>query len=116
MKKGCFIKSIIILTILVAAIAYIVRHRFNELILLPGRYFISKGLNENMDYIKPSPEKDSLKILIRDYVTGLKHINKTSSKSIEAFADSLRFIVRDSVINKDELNQIKEIIKRQAEK
>jgi len=116
MKKGCFVKSIIILTIVVAVIAYIVRHRFNELILIPGRYFISKGLNENVDYLKPSPEKDSLKVLIRDYVTGLKNLNKTSSKTIEAFADSLKFILRDSVISQDELQQVKEIIKRQTEK
>ncbi|MHB1687503.1 MAG: hypothetical protein ACYCVH_09020 [Ignavibacteriaceae bacterium] len=116
MKKGCFVKSIIVLTILVAVAAYIIRYKFNDLILIPGKYFITKGLYENIDSIKESPQKDSLKILIKDYVSGLRNVDKISEKSINEFADSLKIILKDSVINEEELHNIKELLKRNTNK
>ncbi|MHB8580184.1 MAG: hypothetical protein ACYDA4_10035 [Ignavibacteriaceae bacterium] len=117
MKKGCFVKLIIALTIITAVIAYLIRYKFNEIILIPGRYFITKSLDENLGRIKESPEKDSLKILIKDYVSGIKKVDKFSGNSIGEFEDSIKIILtNDSVITNDELNDIKELIKRNMNK
>ncbi len=117
MKKGCFVKLIIALTIITAVIAYFVRYKFNEIILIPGRYLITKSLDENLGRIKESPEKDSLRILIKNYVSGIKKVDNDSGKSIGEFADSIKvMLTKDSVITKDELNNIKELLKRNMNK
>ena len=116
MKKGCFIKSIIILTILVAVIAYIVRHRFNDLILIPEQYIINKGLNDKIKDLNESPEKDSLKVLLREYAHKVKRFDSGSRKSVEAISDSLSVIINDNDITRDDINRIKKIIKQQSNK
>ncbi len=113
MKKGCFVKLIVALTIITAVITYLIRNRFNDFILVPGRYFINRSLDENFNKFKDSPEKDSLKILIRSYVNGIKKDDITSGKSIGEFADSIKTILgNDSVITRENLKNIKELLKR----
>ncbi len=116
MKKGCFIKSIIILTIFVAVIAYFVRNRFNDLILIPERYIVNKGLNDRIKDFNESPEKDSLKVLISEFAHKVKRFDPVSRKSFEAVSDSLKDILNDSIITYDDINRIKKIIEQQSNK
>lgn len=116
MKKGCFIKIIIILTIFVAIIAYFVRNRFNDLILIPERYIVNKGLNDRIKDFKESSEKDSLKVLISQYAHKVKRFDPDSRKSLELFSDSLKGILNDSIITQEEINQIKKLIEQQSNK
>lgn len=116
MKKGCFIKSIIILTIFVAVIAYFVRHRFNDLILIPEQYIVKKGLNDKIKDLSESPEKDSLKVLIKEYANKVKRFDPASTKSFEAVSDSLRVILNDNIITHEDIKRIKKIIEQQSNK
>ena len=114
MKKGCFLKFIIIFTILVAVILYIVQNKFEEYVLNPGKEFVLSSMNENwdelLDYVKPGREKDSLQTLIRKYVKQLDsnvddHGNKTN-----IIIDQLRSIVSDSTVDASELLTMRKII------
>jgi hypothetical protein len=121
MKKGCFLKIIIALTILVAAILYIVENKFDDLILKPGVNVIKNVVNDNLDQelirVKNTPEKDSLKVIINDFLdNGVKKIHKVSDKMVEEMVDSIKYAVSDSVINKSELKNIKKMLKRFEEK
>ena len=84
MKKGCFIKSIIILTILVAAVLYVVQNKFDDFILKPGKKFllpvIKNDFNKKIEQINPSPERDSLIVLLNNYFVSLKK-NKNINKN-----------------------------------
>ncbi len=118
MKKGCFLKVIIILTILIAAVLYIVENHFNDFILKPGENIIKdlvfKDVNKKMEHIKNSPEKDSLKVLINSFVFHKLHKgNKLSSEEIEDLIDSIETTLNDSVISAAELNNLKIIFKKE---
>jgi hypothetical protein len=117
MKKGCFLKIIIILTILVAAILYVVGNKFDDLILKPGVKVIKSVVNNNLDKeligVKNTPEKDSLRIIINDFLdNGVQNIHKASDKMVEEIVDSIKYAVTDSVINESELSNIKKMLKK----
>lgn len=140
MKKGCFIKLIIIVTILVAAALYVIKTHFNDFVVKPGKNFLKeltlKNINEQLAPIKNTPEKDSLKVLINKYVENkINNINffsgsdqndekdvnidfsfsEPSEKSkikaqVKLIADSLDLFLKDNLIDKEELLKIKEIL------
>jgi len=117
MKKGCFIKSIFILTIITGVIVYLVQTKFDSLILNPGKKyltgFVSKGVNKSMQSIKESPEKDSLKVLLSDFFDHkLLGFHSFSDKMFDPLTDSLKKFSQDSIINKSELNKIKQVLKK----
>ncbi len=116
MKKGCFVKTIIILTIFTAVILYIVNRRFNEVILNPSKSLIINQINRDLNYVKDSPEKDSLQILIKDYITGIKKINNISDKSIGEFIDSLKEALKDSTIDSAEYKKLYKILQPKKQK
>jgi hypothetical protein len=115
MKKSCFIRVIIILTILTAVILYLVTHEFNEVILNPGKRLAIHEINKDFDYVKDSPEKDSLQHLIKSYILGIKKVNSLSDESIGRFIDSMKVDLKDSVIDKRELKSLTTILKQKPE-
>ena len=114
-KKGCFLRIIIGLTIVVAVVLYIVQNHLDDVVINPAKKvissFITNGAFKHLTYIKDTPEKDSLKILLKDYLT--EKITKTKSlndEDLDWLIDSIKVIVTDSLITKDDLNKIKELI------
>lgn len=114
-KKGCFLKIIIVLTIVIAAILYIVQNHLDDVVINPAKRvistFITNGAFKQLTYIKNTPEKDSLKILLNDYLKD--KITKTKSlntEDLDWLIDSVKVFVTDSLITKDDLNKIKELI------
>ena len=116
MKKSCFLRIIIFLTILTAVILYLVTNKFNEVILNPGKSLIINQINRNLNYVKDSPEKDSLQVLIKDYILGIKKVDSLSESSIGEFVDSLKVALKDSVIDNKEYKSLYKILKSKAEK
>ncbi|MGD1007655.1 MAG: hypothetical protein ABR980_10545 [Ignavibacteriaceae bacterium] len=116
MKKGCFLRTIIIITILTAVVLYLITHKFNEVILNPGKSLIISQINRDMEYVKDSPEKDSLQLLIKDYIRGIKKVDNLSDKSIGEFLDTLKIALSDSVIDKREYKSLYKILKPKVEK
>lgn len=115
MKKGCFIKAVIAVTIIVAAIAYIIENHFDELILTPGKKFISgfvhDELEEKLAHVQEGPEKDSLKIILDDYIGYVINTKKkVNNKEIGKIADELNYILRDSVLTWEDVSYFQQYI------
>lgn len=114
MKPGCFLKSVIILTIIVAAITYIIQNK-SELILEPGRKVISRVFTDDWDknfiYVKDTPEKNELKKVLKTYIDSLKPKNIPDDKEINAIAAMVQNAAADSIITDTELKEISQKLK-----
>jgi hypothetical protein len=72
--------------------------------------FVSNA-DEELNFIAESPEKDSLRTLLKGYLK--EKFTKTkelSDKDIDWLVDSVKVVVRDSIITSDDLNKIKNLI------
>jgi hypothetical protein len=114
MKKGCFIKIIIILTILTAAVIYIIKNYYKELILEPGKkaltgIFVDK-FNDEFAFINESPGKDSLRSIIGDMlVTRMENEKEISDEGLKHFFESISYTFEDSEITLSEVEEIRKI-------
>jgi tRNA C32,U32 (ribose-2'-O)-methylase TrmJ len=111
MKKGCFIQIIVVLTIVTAAVLYIVNNKFDEIIFNPSKSLIVNQITKDLNYVKDTPEKDSLRSLITNYINNLKSIKSISKEPIEKFVDSLKVALQDSIIDKREYKNLSKILK-----
>ena len=114
MKKGCFLKFIVIFTILVAVILYIVQNKFDEFFVKPGKKILLSLLNDKWDeelsYVKENEEKDALKKLINDYLMQINSRDDLSDDKTAAIIEQLGITVKDSVVDTTELIKMQEII------
>ena len=115
MKKSCFLKFIIIFTIVLAAIIYLVQNKFDELFLEQGKEFVISVIEENwnteLGYVIDSPEKDSLKTLMSFYISRIQSTGNLSDERTEAVIDYLEQTFKDSLIEIEELSHINKLIK-----
>lgn len=115
MKKGCFLKFIIIFTIVLASILYLVQNKFDELFLEPGKELVLSVIEENwnseLGYVNDSPEKDSLKTLLQFYISGIESTEFLSDERTEAVINYLEQTFKDSLIDYEELSHINKLIK-----
>jgi len=117
MKKGCFLKIIIILTIFIAVVLYIFENHFDDFILKPGENIIKdlvfNDINKKMEFVRNTPEKDSLKVLINRFVYNKLHKeHKLDNKEFEDLIDSVSSALNDSVISINELDNLKSLFKK----
>jgi hypothetical protein len=113
MKKGCFIQLIIVITIITAAVVYIIQNHFDDLVLNPGKKmlsgFILEEFDDKFDFVKPSPEKDSLKVMMNNIIlTKIDRDKKISSDDFREFFNSINHVFADSIITRAELDEIKQ--------
>ena len=117
MKKGCFLKFIIIFTIILAASLYIVQNKFEEIFLDPGKEILlnalEEGWRENLNYVKESATKDALKSLLEQYITKMKSTNNLSSDQTKEIIKYLESAFKDSLVNPNELDDIRELIEKE---
>ena len=117
MTKGCFIKGIFILTIVVGVLVYLIQTKSNEWIIKPGKSLLTKvsrtAVDKNLVIIKDSPEKDSLKAILGDFFNQkMFTMNSFSDKMFDPLVDSLKKFSKDSIISIKELNNIKLVLKK----
>ena len=114
MKKGCFIKGVIILTIIVASVTYIIQNKFNDFIFKPGKKIILpifvNDFKSKLNYIKDNPKKDSLNLMIKNYLEDAENIKELSDDSLKPFVREIYGIISDSVITSSELKKLGEFI------
>ncbi|GMR25410.1 MAG: hypothetical protein BMS9Abin39_0706 [Ignavibacteria bacterium] len=114
MKKGCFLKFIIIFTIVLAAGLYLIQNKFEEFFFQPGKELILSVIENEWDgafnYVKESVKKDSLKTLLNYYVSGVKSTEQLADYNIEKIADFLESTFKDSLISDEELSRISNLI------
>jgi hypothetical protein len=114
MKKGCFIKVVIILTIVVASVTYIIQNKFNDFIFKPGKkiilpIFVNEFKNK-LNAVKDSPQKDSLNLLLKNYIEHSKNISDLSDDSLKPLQIKINNIISDSIVSQNELQDIKDFI------
>jgi hypothetical protein len=119
MKKGCFLKIIIALTIVVAAVLYIIQFHFDDLVMNPAKEYFSelfvKEVDDELNFIEESPEKDSLRILLKSYLQDkFTNTKELSNKDIDWLIDSVKVVVKDSVISIEDLDKIKNLIENKG--
>lgn len=114
MKKGCFVKFIIFLTIFVAAVIYIVQTKLDDWVLQPGKGVIKEVFNESwqkdMAYVKASAEKDSLYLMINNIIDSLD-IKNLSEKKLDNFSKLVEISTSDSIIDKSELKNLQNLLR-----
>ena len=114
MKKSCFLKFIIIFTIVLAAIIYLVQNKFDDLFLKKGKEIVLSVIEDNwsteLAYITDSPEKDSLKNLLRFYISGIESAKYLTDERTEAVINYLEQTFKDSLIDNEELSHINKLI------
>lgn len=116
-RKGCFIQSVIVSTILVAVIVYLIQYKLDDWIIGPGKKLVLNEIAKNWDtetaYIKESAEKDSLKSLLDYYLNNIKTakevVNLEKNKFFIEFSDA----IEDSLISEKEISQLSLILKEE---
>jgi len=115
MKKGCFLKLVVIITILVASVLYIIQNKFDDIFLNPGKKLITKLIEDKWEtelvYITNTVEKDSLKMLLQFYVKGISTVDEISEDKLEELLELLEITFNDSLITKKELSKLTKIVK-----
>ena len=116
MKKGCFLKTVIIMTIIIASVLYIFQHKFDEIFIGPGKQFVLSVFEDKwakeLNYVQDNPEKDSLRSLIKFYIADIKSADEFSDEETENFFQILKNSFKDSLIDKSELSELTNLIKR----
>jgi hypothetical protein len=114
LKKGCFLKFIIIFTITLAVTVYLVQNKFEEIFLNPGKELLinalEQGWEDNIDKLKESSAKDSLKTLLENYITKMKSTEDLSSDQTKEIIKSLEKTFKDNNVDPEELNRVRELI------
>ena len=117
MKKGCFIQSVIIATILVGAAVYIIKYKLNDWIVKPGKKLIISEVEKNWEsetaFIKKSVEKDSLKSLMNYYLHNIKTMEDVVNLDEDIFHIEFESIIKDSLVTQNELSKLTQILKKE---
>ena len=119
MKKGCFIKSIVILTIFTAIVIYIVQNKFDDFILKPAKELLAESIiddwSKEIEFVKESEQKDSLKIIVNDFLSTIENKEMLFDDRFKSFMSYVSSVVEDSIIESSELNFISEKIKTELQ-
>lgn len=117
MKKSCFIKGVVIATILVAAIVYIVQYKLNDWIIKPGKKYIVSELIKKLDTelipVAESNQKDSLRSLMIYYFENVKSKEEVVNLEEEKFFKEFELFIKDSLISDDEISKLTMLLNRE---
>lgn len=117
MKKGCFLKFIIIFTIVLAVSVYLVQNKLEEIFINPGKELLLKALEQgwedNIDNLKESAAKDSLASILESYITKMKSTKDLSSDRTKEIIENLEKTFKDSLVEPEELSRVRELIEKE---
>lgn len=117
MKKGCFIQSVIIVTIIIAVVVYIIKYKLEDWIFKPGKEIILSELADSWDddtaFIKESVEKDSLKSLMKYYFENIKTIEEVVNLDQDIFLKEFKDLIDDSLVTEKEISNLTLLLKKE---
>jgi predicted nucleic-acid-binding protein len=117
MKKGCFIKSVIAITIFVGVVVYIVQYKLEEWLKEPANYLQITQLAENWDtkanFIRNSIQKDSLGVLLSSYFSNVESMEDVVNWEEDLFLIGLQDAIDDSLITTDEISKLTLLLKKE---
>lgn len=116
MRKSCFLKSVFILTILIGGIVYIIQYKVDDWFVKPGKEFIVNEAIKNLDaeliYITDSPNKDSLKSLVKYFFKDIKSFGEIVNLEHDIFTEEFKDAIKDSIITDSEISNLTSILKK----
>jgi hypothetical protein len=116
MKKGCFIQSVVIVTILIAVVVYIIKYKLDDWLVKPGKELIVTELTKKWEnetaYIKESVEKDSLKSLMKYYLENIKTMKEVVNLDEDIFLSEFELVIEDSLITENEISNLTLLMKK----
>lgn len=114
MKTGCFIKVLVASTIFFAVVFYIATNKLDDYIVKPIKNisvkYVTKDLENKFDFVKKTPEKDSLFSQLNYFTDNIKKFKTVHLNSVTDVIDSLDTYLNDSVVTIQDLEKIKTII------
>ena len=117
MKKGCFIQSVIIVTIFIAAAVYIIKYKLEDWVVKPGKKILITEVGNNWEnetaFIKESPEKDSLRLLLKYYLENIKTMEDVVNLEQDKFLNELKLVIDDSLVTDAELSKLTSLLKKE---
>jgi len=117
MKKGCFLQTVIIGTVLIASAVYIIENKFDEWFLKPGKELLLNEIVKNWDndlkYIYESEQKDSLKKLLTYYVDNIKSIDELTTIDEKSFINAFDSVIEDSIISTEEISKLTSLVEKE---
>lgn len=115
MKKGCFITTIVVSTILLGTALYLVQNHFDSIFGGTGRKiiasFVKNNLNKQLEKVIESPEKKELIETINNLADNSESLKKFKEKDVNQIIDMIESAITDSVIERSELDEISQKIK-----
>ena len=113
MKKGCFLTSIFVLTILIAAIYYVFQNYGDELWSFGKRKIselVASGFEEEINGLNEGKYKDSLKTLVKDFARlSSEKSGQDFETTVSNFVDSVKIYIRDATLDSLEYSKLKKI-------
>jgi len=117
MKKSCFIQAVVIVTILIAAIIYVIQYKLEDWFIKPGKKFLIseavKNLDNEVSYIQESVQKDSLKSLMKYYFENIKTMEEVVNLDEEIFINEFEAVIEDSILTDEEISKLTMLLKRE---
>jgi len=117
MKKNCFIQAVVIVTILIAAIIYVIQYKLEDWFIKPGKKFLIseavKNLDNEVSYIQESVQKDSLKSLMKYYFENIKTMEEVVNLDEEIFINEFDAVIEDSILTDEEISKLTMLLKRE---
>jgi len=116
MRKSCFLKSVVILTILIGGLVYIIQYKIADWFVKPGKEFIVneaiKNLDDELIYIPDLANKDSLKSLAEYFFKNVKSFKEIVNLEKEIFMEEFQRTIADSIITDNEISNLTSILKK----
>ena len=117
MKKSCFIQAVVIVTILIAAIIYVIQYKLEDWFIKPGKKFLIseavKNLDNEVSYIQESVQKDSLKSIMKYYFENIKTMEEVVNLDEEIFINEFEAVIEDSILTDEEISKLTMLLKRE---
>lgn len=116
MKKGCFVSSVVVFTLLVGTVVYFVKYKKDYFKNYSKNKIIDVAVNEFDKKIKDvngSLYRDSMKIAVHNFLDESKKFNFDSAITrLRDLLDKARVLYNDGIVDSADFNNIKQIIKR----
>lgn len=114
MKKGCFVTSIVLFTLIVGVVVYFYKYKKASFKEFAKDKIISMGLSEFHDKlkdVKPSVYKDSLSARMDQFVAEAEKIPfDDAMKRVQDVFNEAQFIIRDKEVDSTDYNHLKQIL------
>jgi hypothetical protein len=115
MKKNCFLYTVFLGTIVLGSAIYFFQNHFSELFFEEGKKIVVSQIEKNWDrdlnYVKNSIEKDSLRTLVKEFIMKFKDADELilTSSNAEDFVETVSSSFDDSLITPNELKMLSDL-------